>query len=419
MSGGASPKQSQKPKDGNKRLGSLNSGFLSQSNRPGGLRSTGSGEPSTSQPSTSQPEQPVPNGQPAPKKRFIPKIRSRSETKGQTAAAAGVSGAAGDDQFKELIKQAQSDRRWERGGGRGRGSAAASNAQPAPKVMLNAGSVGDPRGVSGLRAPGPSIGGGGGGGRSGDKPSAARSRLGTGVKQEIIYDEDKDADEEPEGLAQPMLDYRQYYPTVLPMRPPGHDVGEADGDLLEDSKPPDLAHLLEDEVNVAESLGLGEEGSGEEHVVLLQMPDLLPSPAPPPAVDAAAAKLRHLRREDAPPAPVALSLKDLPSGKIGKMLVYESGAVKMQLGDVLFDVLPGTEAAFRQDIAAVSAADQACVFLGGVQQRVVACPDIGHLLSNEKVMGLQTNGMRPEEQLDKGTKSAKPMEIDVKPEEGS
>ena len=62
------------------------------------------------------------------------------------------------------------------------------------------------------------------------------------------------------------------------------------------------------------------------------------------------------------------------------MLVYESGAVKMQLGDVLFDVLPGTEAAIRQDIAAVSAADQACVFLGGVQQRAVACPDIGHLL---------------------------------------
>lgn len=60
--------------------------------------------------------------------------------------------------------------------------------------------------------------------------------------------------------------------------------------------------------------------------------------------------------------------------------MYESGAVKMQLGDVLFDVLPGTDSAFRQDIAAVSAADQACVFLGGVSQRAVACPDIGHLL---------------------------------------
>lgn len=66
--------------------------------------------------------------------------------------------------------------------------------------------------------------------------------------------------------------------------------------------------------------------------------------------------------------------------QIGKMLVYQSGAVKMQLGDVLFDVLPGTEAAFRQDIAAVNAADEACVFLGGISQRVVACPDIVHLL---------------------------------------
>ena len=66
--------------------------------------------------------------------------------------------------------------------------------------------------------------------------------------------------------------------------------------------------------------------------------------------------------------------------QIGKMLVFQSGAVKVQLGDVLFDVLPGTEAAFRQDIAAVNAAEQACVFLGGISQRVVACPDIAHLL---------------------------------------
>ena len=74
--------------------------------------------------------------------------------------------------------------------------------------------------------------------------------------------------------------------------------------------------MQEDDVNVAETLGLAEENGAEERIVLLQMPALLPSPAPPPAVDVAAAKLRHLRREDAPPAPVALSLKDLPSGKV-------------------------------------------------------------------------------------------------------
>lgn len=32
------------------------------------------------------------------------------------------------------------------------------------------------------------------------------------------------------------------------------------------------------------------------------------------------------------------SLKDLPAGFLGKMLVYKSGAVKMKIGDALFDV---------------------------------------------------------------------------------
>lgn len=62
------------------------------------------------------------------------------------------------------------------------------------------------------------------------------------------------------------------------------------------------------------------------------------------------------------------------------MLVFESGAVKLQLGGVLFDVLPGTAAAFRQDVAVVDTENQACVFLGAVQQRAVVTPDIEHLL---------------------------------------
>lgn len=32
------------------------------------------------------------------------------------------------------------------------------------------------------------------------------------------------------------------------------------------------------------------------------------------------------------------SLEDLPAGFMGKMLVYKSGAVRMKLGDTLFDV---------------------------------------------------------------------------------
>lgn len=41
-------------------------------------------------------------------------------------------------------------------------------------------------------------------------------------------------------------------------------------------------------------------------------------------------------------------LKSLPSGKIGKLLVFESGAVKLRIGDVLFDVLSGQPVRCRQ-----------------------------------------------------------------------
>lgn len=34
----------------------------------------------------------------------------------------------------------------------------------------------------------------------------------------------------------------------------------------------------------------------------------------------------------------ACSLQELPAGNIGKMLVYKSGAVKLKLGDILYNV---------------------------------------------------------------------------------
>jgi hypothetical protein len=41
-------------------------------------------------------------------------------------------------------------------------------------------------------------------------------------------DEEDDVDRKPGEAARPMLDYRQYYPTVLPMRPPGHELRDTD-----------------------------------------------------------------------------------------------------------------------------------------------------------------------------------------------
>lgn len=36
------------------------------------------------------------------------------------------------------------------------------------------------------------------------------------------------------------------------------------------------------------------------------------------------------------------NLEDLPGGYMGKMLIYKSGAVKLKLGETLYDVSPST-----------------------------------------------------------------------------
>lgn len=67
--------------------------------------------------------------------------------------------------------------------------------------------------------------------------------------------------------------------------------------------------------SMAEKLCLLEGGAGET-LSLVQVPDLLPSAAPPPAPDPAAQRPRAGRREEGPPAAAAQGLKALPSGKV-------------------------------------------------------------------------------------------------------
>ena len=71
--------------------------------------------------------------------------------------------------------------------------------------------------------------------------------------------------------------------------------------------------------SMAQRLQLLAHGAGER-LVLVQVPDLLPSEAPPPAPDPGAPRQRSLRREDLPPAALARGLKALPSGKACRLL---------------------------------------------------------------------------------------------------
>ena len=66
--------------------------------------------------------------------------------------------------------------------------------------------------------------------------------------------------------------------------------------------------------------------------------------------------------------------------QVGKLLVFENGDVKLQMGDVLLDVAAGTPCQFRQDLAAMNDKEGQFVFLGDVAQRVVCSPNIEQLI---------------------------------------
>ncbi|KAL8149296.1 hypothetical protein AgCh_006342 [Apium graveolens] len=68
-------------------------------------------------------------------------------------------------------------------------------------------------------------------------------------------------------------------------------------------------------------------------------------------------------------------LEDLPAGYMGKMLVYKSGAVKLKLGDILYDVSAGSSCLFAQDVAAINTVDKECCFLGEIGKRAIVTPD--------------------------------------------
>ena len=61
--------------------------------------------------------------------------------------------------------------------------------------------------------------------------------------------------------------------------------------------------------------------------------------------------------------------------------MYESGAVKLRIGLVLYDLEPGISPGIREEVAAISLGDApACPFLGEVQRHAVITPALDHLL---------------------------------------
>lgn len=200
---------------------------------------------------------------------------------------------------------------------------------------------------------------------------------------------------------------RTCYPVTLPLRRPYSGDPEIldQEEFGEDSKSRDI----DSAVPPAEELGLLE-SSIEPQMFLFQFPSVLPFAKPPaaavdgneivirsetanagnkgsdnkPGTAAAAESQRNssASSETDNKSNKGCTLRDLPSGFIGKMLIYKSGKVKMKIGDTLFDVSPGQNCAFAQDAAVINVKDKHCCILGDLPKRIVVTPNVDSLLES-------------------------------------
>ncbi|KAF8642745.1 hypothetical protein HU200_067126 [Digitaria exilis] len=123
---------------------------------------------------------------------------------------------------------------------------------------------------------------------------------------------------------------------------------------------------------------LQEEHSSKERMFLFQLPKSLPLPRRSSSV------IERKGRAVGKEVKEGFNLQQLPQGYLGKMLVYKSGKIKMKLGDVTFDVNPGTESRMAQHVVALNTREEHCCLLGEIEnQHVVVTPDVDSLLNDK------------------------------------
>ncbi|KAK3221091.1 hypothetical protein Dsin_015061 [Dipteronia sinensis] len=179
-------------------------------------------------------------------------------------------------------------------------------------------------------------------------------------------------------------DYREpwdyshtYYPTTLPWRPPY----SGDPELLDEAEFGEATRDLEyveNATNAASDLSLLDD-SEENRMMLFQFPANLPLNKRPASIKGKEKVESSSTSSGRVDAPMKAGLNGLSGGYMGKLLVYQSGAVKLKLGDTLYDVSPGSDGSFAQDIVAINTEEKNCCVLGEIGKRAVVAPDIDSL----------------------------------------
>ncbi|RDX86711.1 DNA-directed RNA polymerase III subunit RPC4, partial [Mucuna pruriens] len=175
-------------------------------------------------------------------------------------------------------------------------------------------------------------------------------------------------------------DYYSNYPVTLPLRRPYSGNPEL-LDEVEFGEASVSRTYNENASNPAMELGLLEENL-EASMFLINLPPTLPI-----ITQLATAGGQNVNVNSKPPGgskdvEKPCKLNELPPGFMGKMLVYKSGAIKLKLGNTLYDVSPGMTCAFAQDVVAINTAQKHCCTIGEISKHVVITPDIDAILDN-------------------------------------
>jgi len=81
----------------------------------------------------------------------------------------------------------------------------------------------------------------------------------------------------------------------------------------------------------------------------------------------------------------ANNMVGIPSGQIGKILIFKSGKMKLQLGEFLYDIRKGVETHFLEQVVTLDAEQKKCVDLGTFTKHFVVVPDLESLLKSKEM----------------------------------
>lgn len=139
------------------------------------------------------------------------------------------------------------------------------------------------------------------------------------------------------------------------------------------------------QITVSQLFTPSEDSKGK--FLFFQLPDCLPLPSPKESkMETETVSVKKENLEEGKEEEIHLpSLRDVPEGLIGKLRIYQSGNVKLVLGDTALDVAMGTRGGFLQELSCVRTSDNPSItILGQLSHRLVCTPDLTSMLDDER-----------------------------------